>query len=173
MSVTPYCTQSDVETILSSQGVTARVDDDDNGANDTGIVTACIEQASVTLNRYLLSRYDVATVSACSWAKWACAYCAAVYVMARRGLPVAESIQAEWKEFTETLESIRKGAQEMIGDTGPAAPRNTLGPRVSNLVIDGRYKRQKIRVTPSNSVDGSVSSAQQHNIVDDGNNWRP
>ena len=170
MSLTPYCTETELEQVLSEHGVTARLDDSDVGTATAGYADAAIEKATASVNRYLLMRYTVATCAASTWVKWATAVLACLNVCRHRNLTPPQSLIDEWKEFyEETLNAIRKNQEDLMGDTGPAAQRFSMGMRLSNLTVDGRYQRQKVRVTRANSVDGTASSSQpQHTALDYG-----
>lgn len=168
MSVIPYCTITDLDNVLSEHGVTARLDDSDVGTATAGVSDACIEEATVNINRFVLTRYTVATLVESTWIKWATAIRAALIVCRHRNLTPPQSLIDEWKEiYEESLNAIRKNQEDLMGDNGPAAPRFAMGMRMSNLNIDCRYQRQKVRVTKANSVDGSAASSQQQNQQQD------
>lgn len=168
MSLTPYCTETELEQVLSEHGVTARLDDTDVGTAVSGYADACIEKATATINRYLLTRYTVAICAASTWVKWATATYASLVVCRHRNLTPPQSLIDEWKEvYEEALNAIRRNQEDLMADTGPAAQRFPMGMRLSNLTVDGRYLRQKVRVTAANSIDGTAQSSQPQRRTQD------
>lgn len=171
MSITAYCTAANIETLLSQFGVDSRADDDLDGSADDGIVDAAIEKASADVNLYLLARYSVADVAASAWVKWVTATFAVAGLSKRRGNPCPESISEQCEQYVEELKRIQDGKQPLIGDSGPVAPRYEDLPTVSNLIVDGRYRRSKIRRIPATSTGAPPAGGRtQHNTVDFGFN---
>lgn len=160
MAVTTYCSTTDIDTILSSFGSLVRCDDNQDGTADSGMASACIERGAVLVNQYTLVRYTVSEVSASSWAKWTNAVFAAYEICVRRNNPPPQSLADERDRLLEELRRIREGIIPLMGDTGPATPRHSDGPAVSNMVVDGRYSTQKVRRKRTTSTgappEGSV-----------------
>lgn len=158
MAVTPLCQQADVEAKLSEFGLMARLDDDRDGAIDPAaspgptLADSVIENASAEVGQYLLIRYAAATLTASAWVKWVTATFAAKLACLRRGNPCPESLLDQVKEYVEQLKLIRDNRQALVTDTGQAPPRFNDQPTVSNLHIDGRFRRQKVRVVPQTST---------------------
>ena len=162
-----YCSQTEINAIWSAFGVNARLDDDLDGVADQDIA-AVIEQASSRMNRFLLRRYSAATISAATWAKWCCAVFAAAILARRRGNDIPQSLVDEVQEYNETLKAIGQGTEDLMADDGPANPISDETPAYSNLTIDGRFTRSKVRRVPSSSSGGPQQNngRQQNNSID-------
>ncbi len=173
MAVTSYCTQADCDDILSQFGVIVRTDDDDDGDEDTesaggsGIAEVCIEQASTDMNRYLFQRYTAAVIAASTWARYCCAVLAVCLLCRRRGNPIPQSLADECEYYRAALEAIKKGSEPLMSDTAPAVARFQVAPMSSNLTVDGRYRRNKVRVIQSTSVNGTAADASIRDFVND------
>lgn len=151
-SVTLYCSEADVDFVWSSFGVDVRADDDANGIADDGVVNLAIQRASLLVNRYVLHRYTVAACQASTWLRWATAYIAAEVLGKRRGNSIPESLASEVAEYFQELERIKTGQDHLMGDSGPSTPRYDSRPIVSNMTVDPRYARNKVRRVPSTST---------------------
>jgi|SRR6185312_6155742 len=162
-----YCSVAEIEAIYSIFGVNVRLDDDQDGYGEVN-VGAVIEQASSMMNRYLLKRYAPAVIATSTWAKWCCATFGAVLLARRRGNEVPASLEDERESYRETLDAIGRGQEDLIADDGPAAPVYDETPAVSNLTIDGRFTRQKIRRVPTTSTGGAqkANGRMQNNSID-------
>lgn len=151
MATTTYCTQSDVEAILSSTGVLLRGDDDEDGVIETGIVTNVLERASLWVNQYCRPRgYSVTDLAANDWVKYATAAKAAQLICRRRGNPVPSAIEVEVGELTDWLKNVHAGNAE-IPDL---AFSEHSSPALSNLLISGLFRSSKIRVQRITSTGG-------------------
>lgn len=163
-----YCTRSEVENIWSEAGVMRRTDDDPEGVLDSSEVTAVIQQASSRIDMFLARRYSTAEISGSDWVTWCCAYLSACLLSKRRGNPCPESIGAECTQYLEWLKEIRDGVMDLPG----AAPEQDVLPAVSNLTVDGRFRRNKVRRVPSTSTrDGVPPSPVKRNDAYDWQQW--
>lgn len=158
-AVTVYCEEIDVSRIWSQYGVDARVDDNEDedviDSPETGTLAATIERATVEVNTYLLQRYSVAVCAASTWVKWCTAIFTCVYLAERRGNTIPKAMQADYDRYHKMLEAIAAGTQPLMGDDGPAAPAYDSTPLVSNLTVDRRFGRSKIRRTDANSTQAT------------------
>jgi hypothetical protein len=171
MAITALTTQAKVEALLSQFGVEARVDDDQDGEEDSGLMTSIIEKCSSDVYLYLLKRYSVAAVAASTWAQWCTAAFCVCELNRRRNNPCPESACEACQRYKEELELIRDGKQPLIGDEGPVAPRFDDLPTVTNLMVDGRYRRAKIRRVGRTSTGPTPEgSRKQFNVLDWGVN---
>jgi phage gp36-like protein len=170
MPVTPYCTQTDVEALLSEDGVDASLDDNQDGQVDADAdpwMSSMIEKATSDVNLYLLQRYTVAALAASAWVKWVTATFAAVGLRKRRGNPAPQSLLDDAERYLENLKAIATGAMALPGDTGLAAPQFDTGPTVSNMTVDRRYRRRKVRVVESTSTGSQPGSGVQRISAND------
>lgn len=167
MAVVPYATRTELEHIWSEFGVDVRLDDDDDGVAQSGLVAAVLEEATVKVNYHLLARYSVATLAASAWVKWAAANIAACLLARRRGNPIPEAMQADCDEYLDALKEIKAGSTDLPADAGLASPEFDSMPSVSNLTVDGRYRRRKVRRVASTSTGSPpVGGPQQFNTRD-------
>lgn len=162
-----YCSQTEINAVWSAFGVNVRLDDDLDGVADQD-VAAIIEQASSRMNRFLFRRYTALTISACTWAKWCCAAMAAAIIARRRGNDIPQSLVDEVKDYQDALTAIGDGREDLPADDGPATPKWDETPAFSNLTIDGRFTRAKVRRVPSTSSGGpqSANGRMQNNSID-------
>lgn len=145
-----YCTESDIDSILSTDGVDARIDDLGDGSTNSTNIAAAIEQASEKVNFYLSRRYVTAYLTQSAWVKWATATIAAWIIARRRGNPVMGSLEEDYTKYVEQLEQINRGEY----DVPNVAPRFDVTPAVSNYTVDGRFDRTKIRKIQPTSTGG-------------------
>jgi hypothetical protein len=171
MAVTPLCTITEIEAKLSQFGLESCLDDDKDGAADPTLADSVIEKASADVGQFLLVRYAPAAIAASAWVKWVTATFAARDASRRRGNPCPESLLEECKDYLEQLKAIRDGLEPLIGDTGPVPPRFNDLPTVSNLIVDGRFRRSKIRRVEATSTGPAPQGGlKQNNTLDWGLN---
>lgn len=146
--VSAYCSITEVQNIWSEDGVMRRTDDDPEDVLDSSEVTAVIAQASSRIDMYLGRRYSSSALNGNAWVTWCCAYLSACLLSKRRGNPCPESIGAECQQYVEWLKEIRDGLMD-VPDT---APEHDVLPAVSNLTVDARWRRTKVRRVASTST---------------------
>jgi hypothetical protein len=152
MALTPlayvYCTESDLQALMSVAGETARLDDDQSGAIDgpePGYLTNAINWATSKVNMYALALYaaqDLATSYLVN--QWTIVL-AAQWLSSRRGNPPPGSFADLYKETIEDLKSIRKG-ENQIPDIGY---RDAAWPAWSNVRVDVLRTVQRVLVERS------------------------
>lgn len=140
-----YCTQADVEVLLSVNGETARLDDDAGGslsATESGYLTRAIAWATARINLCLLGKHSASDL-ADSWIvnQW-CSIVAAYIVSCRRGNPVAASLKDLYDEAMEDLRQLQRG-EAQLPDT---ALRSAAWPAWSNVRVDILYRLRRARV---------------------------
>lgn len=157
-----FCDQSDVEFIWSSFGVLVRLDDDAGGSADSGVMDWWLEKAAGDVRKCLQPRYSEAVLSDNDWVTKCTAHFAARGIALRRGNGIPEGLQAECDQYRKDLEKMQQGLMHLPADAGgPEAPALDNLPSVSNMVIDGRYKRAKVRRIPSTSTGGNQTTGRQ------------
>lgn len=170
-----YCSASDVESILSSEGVNLHVDDrwpiysDDPGAPISpaaGQTTEAlqhmeyaIDRASARVEIAIGSRFDISTASTNRWVKWCTAYLAACEVCRRRGNSIPDSLLAQCEEYSSLLVMIGKGE---IGYIPGLEPRVEPIPSMSNLRVDNRFFDARVRVQEVISAGRPTSSKPRY-----------
>jgi phage gp36-like protein len=121
-----YCLIADVQNRLSADGVTYRTDD--TPPVSYGDV---LDDASRTIDEYLLGRYSDGVLSANGWVKHRCADIAAYLLCERRGNPPPSGIARKYEAAIEKLEKVRLGRLAVPG----APARVTDAPRMSNMRV--------------------------------------
>jgi hypothetical protein len=146
-----YCTDADVEGLLSALGVRSRLDDDQSGAVETdesARLRQAREYATARVKFYALVHYADEKLAS-SWLvnDWATTI-AAYWLSARRLNTVPDSLR-ELYEGSDgkggvlgDLEAVRKKTM-IIPDI---AFRNVDWPAWSNVTVDPRYRVRQIRV---------------------------
>ncbi len=140
----PYCTQADVEDILSPDGVKLRLDDDrDENVSvvEQRRMTKSIARASEEVNKYCFQKYTAANLATSNWVNQATALLAACYLCRARGNQIPESLEEERDEIKEELEAIRAGQLRL-----PGVPlRRRLAPKLSQVRVSAHFQYKAIR----------------------------
>lgn len=141
---TTWCVIGDVQSILSSAGATACLDDDETGtlsAGESAYGTDMIETAAVEMNASIERQYILADLAGNGWCKRANAILAAYFTSGRRSNPIPQTL-ADWaatvREYLALVADGRRQIPEATSslDHGPAV--STFRPEL--------WKRQPIRV---------------------------
>ncbi|MES2793692.1 MAG: hypothetical protein V4719_29025 [Planctomycetota bacterium] len=154
-----WCTQLEIEDLLSSNGVSVSTNDSQgNSVSDPEIVAFAIERGQSKLAQYLTLKYDVSTITSANvWVKWAAATFAAVEIMRRKGGVVPPGLQEMYEEYIVSLKDVKDGPG-LIPDL---PQRTTPGMAVSNVMIDNAYSRAKVRVVGTISFPIGVTKLAQ------------
>lgn len=155
-----YCTQSEVEDILSTAGATAFADDDEGGtlsAGETAYITAMIERAAVRMNAYLTSRYTLSELASNAWCKWCNATLAAYYLVMRRGNPAIESVAVEVGELMDMLTDIKAGRMQVPEQSESF----DFLPTVTNFDTKRRKTVMPVRVRTDESTGDTPHSSRK------------
>lgn len=154
---TLYTSQAAVEDLLSSEGVSLRLDDDQSGAVAAGeldrLTTHAVNYATAEVNMRVGGRYAPAQLAE-SWVvyEWATVI-AARWLCARRANPVPTTIQDAFDKALEDMLLVQERKLSLNDIAERAAPQPTL----SNMTLDSRYRVKQLRVqrplsTPRPSV---------------------
>lgn len=137
-----YCTEQDLQSLLSPDGEIGRLDDQNIGVVNQTYLTNAINWATERVNLYCLPRYNAIDLAQ-SWLvnNWA-VICAAHWLSTRRGNPVPHSFDDLYEEAIEDMKLIQKG-QAQIPNIGL---RTSAWPAWSNVRVDVLYTLRKIRV---------------------------
>lgn len=139
--------------IWSEFGMSSRFDGNLDGEKDAHADNQCIEEATVRVNQFLLTRYAVSVLAASAFVKWATAYTACRILGRRFGLSLPDGLSIECDWYIEQLTAIRDGQANLLADSGLATPRHDFRPAVTNHTIDGRYRRSKVRRVEATSTN--------------------
>lgn len=166
-----YCTETELDYILSAFAVTESSDDDDTGDEDETIINSCIERATSDVNFKLLQRYPVSILApsgiALIWVKWCTAYIAAYYLRSHRGNDVPEVLEARYQDVLKQLDEVVNGTMQLPGDNGLVDPQFDETPTVTNSTWVDFFHRTQLRRIPSTSTGGTQSTGRkQYNTTD-------
>lgn len=154
----PYCVQTDVEHVLTTEGVVWTSADQELDAET--VIANDIARAGTVIDQYLSDRYAVATLESNQWVRWAAATIAARYLSTRGGNPVPTGIQVEYDRVVEFMAQVQAGVNSLPGATERVIP----GIAMSNLQVDSRWATRKVRVVPEISI-GQASSSFPRNVA--------
>lgn len=151
MATTTYCNRADVDAILSTVGVTAFADDDEDGsldATELGYVTRAIERAANRMNAFLEMRYELSDLSGNDWCRDANAALAAFLLGGRRNNPVSPVLSTENTQFLDDLKEIRDNNMTVPG----AFDSNDALPSVTNFRPERSRGQAPVRVIREEST---------------------
>lgn len=150
MAVTLYCSRSDLESRLSTTGVSLRID------VDPGDMTAILTRASVRVNEFLALLYDPANLAVSDWVKQQAISVALYYLCKRRANPVPGSIASDYEEACASMQAVKLGADTIYD----IAARRAAAPVLSNVRVKLAPTPHTV-VTPTRST-GKVTDYDQH-----------
>lgn len=144
---TLYCTQGDVEALLSAEGVSLRLNDSDPDGDPTTaesayLTTQGINYATARINNFCLGRYEAADL-ATDWVinDWATVL-AAYWLSCRRGNDPPKSLALMRKEVLDELALVRGGRLALEGIN----QRISESPGWSNIRFPSYYRVRQLRV---------------------------
>ncbi len=146
--VNPFCEKADMIRLLSLSGVIAFSDHDEIGEEDDDVIDDCREQATDELVGHLLQLYEAEELSKSRLVtRWATVL-ACFYLCRTRGNPVPDSLHEAYDKLLMDGGTIAKVLDKKfyIPDI---ARRGVSVPAFSNLTVDRRYRREKVRVIQS------------------------
>jgi hypothetical protein len=155
-----YCTKTDMDLLLSREGIDLRKDDDEDAFDNSleaDIVPRAINYATSRVNLYCLGFYDAIQLET-SWLvnEWT-TIVAVRWMCGRRGNPVPTSLAEMFKEALADLELVRSGVFQ-IPDIGKRFPDS---PAWANVTFDGRYRYARTRIEQSISENSPSQQPQQ------------
>lgn len=148
---TTYCTRTDVEAIISTAGLLACIDDNENGQEDGSegtYITKAIERAAVNINLKVGRQYKLSDVTANAWLKWANAVIALSYLSKRRNNPLPESLGQDVKETEDLLNEIGWG-RASLPEQVPSFDHSAA---VSNFRVEMGHSTNPVRVNVNEST---------------------
>ena len=151
-----WCTKSDIEDILSEQGVTWASDDNRDGLGNDTNVTNAIERARLWFMERLARFYASDTLAASSWGKWACARRAAIELLRRRGESPPGGL-LEWLAETERYLALVMSGSAVIPEVEKLNEYGSVA--WNNVTHDQRPQRKQIR-----RVDDTSSEPPNTNL---------
>lgn len=144
-----YCTAAEIERRHGTESVLAWSDHDGDGLADSEVLDDAINQATQEIDLYARQRYapeglaDSPLVN--RWAVIIAAYMMSI----TRSNPPPDSLAIEFERVMARLAEVKEGSLAL-----PGVPmRSDMRPSMSNLRIDRRYPKAKIRVQKEISTD--------------------
>jgi hypothetical protein len=162
-----YCTETDVDTLLSAEAKNLWLDDNSDHAVDSTerarLTTQGINWATSRVNFYCQRRYESSDL-ADSWLvnDWATVV-AVRWLCTRRGNSVPQSIQALYDEVIGDLEQVRDGKMQ-LPDIGSRSVEWMVW---SNVKVDWRYPLRRVRVQRPISERSERNYRQRNDTVAD------
>jgi hypothetical protein len=131
-----YCSRSDVELILSSQGILDRTEEDSANSSTQVTLDGLIDFASAELEVNFAKRYPSTSLTNNRWMRYAASVVTAHMLFSHKGWPIPESIQI-WYE--RTMNTVRLIMSEPL-------------PSMANTHVDLGFRINKIRRDQTASV---------------------
>lgn len=156
-----YCTQTDVERILSVTGVRDRLDDDQDGYVSTAEqarMTEICEDVSDTVDFYCWDRYSPDQLSLSSWVLKRSAELAAYFLCTTRANPVPQSIMDRAQKAEDWLEQVHEGRYRIPS----CVLRRSQAPVWSSIRADPRYNWRVLRVELGYSSSRQTTTQPQN-----------
>lgn len=160
---TNYCTQADIERLLSLEGVQSFGDMDQSGLEDDDVIADVIEQASDEITAKLYPLYAEAELATCRLVtRWATVL-AAFYLCHRRGNTAPQSLHDDYQRIMEPKDGLLAQVRDKRMVLPGLAQRSVNVPSFSNLEVDRRYRREKIRVIPT--ISSPIPSTIEQDVT--------
>lgn len=158
-----FCSIDDMIRFLSAQGVTEFSDHSETGVWDSDVVDDARGRAADEITATLYPLYSAANLANSTLVKHWAVVVACFYLCTTRGNGVPASLAAEYERIMAVpdglLERVKRGTMVL-----PGIPRTSVNvPAFSNLTIDRRFRREKIRVIPA--ISSPVESAIEQDKV--------
>jgi phage gp36-like protein len=151
MSSHTYTTQAEMDRLFSQLAREERVDDFGQGASNTNVIDDMIEDATSTIDAYVLRFYDADVLVNARWVRRRATVFACHYLSQRRGNP---ALFTQWIDrIMKELEMIAQG-KLIIPDV---ASRGDGIPSVTNYLMDARFGTKKDRVDLINTTGGTYN----------------
>lgn len=148
---TPLTTKDQMERYLSLCGIIMFSDHERTGVEIDAVIDDCIRRASGELIGYIYPTYSVENIALSETVgEWATAI-SCFYLCKRRGNTPPESLYEDYDRIMGKPDGLvwdlRRGRFIL-----PEIPKQDYGtPTFSNLTVDRRFRREKVRVTTANS----------------------
>jgi len=147
-----YTSKSEMSSIWGSLGVTLHADDDDDGVNDSNeeaLIDDVVLDATDEANNFLLHHYTDVVLAASKWVRRRTSWIGCHLLSRRRGNGPTFT-----DEFDRIIDEFTASMEERLW-IPRLTPRDDFSPAMSNLDIDYRYRRRKIRVIRLTSTGGT------------------
>jgi hypothetical protein len=136
-----YCSRSDVELIISSQGILDRTEEDSANSSTQVTLDGLIDFASAELEVNFAKRYPSTSLTNNRWMRYATSVVTAHMLFSHKGWPIPDSIQIWYERTMKTVSLITSGMMDLPG----ALPRVEPLPSMANTHVDLGFRINKIR----------------------------
>lgn len=156
-----YTSKAEIESLLSFSGVDVRLDDLGE-ADMIQTILEIAEEATDVVNEHCLGRYKSTDMVDSRWVHSAATWIACYLLSQRRGNPALFSDR--YQQIITRLEDVQR-RRKHIPRLGT---REDLTPAVSNVRVDDRFIKAKVRVERSISTGGTYSNQHwEHDFLSD------
>lgn len=159
---TTYCDVDDLIRKVGRDAVREWSDHDTDGIADGGgmadsdVIDDAINQATVEIDGYAQQWYSAAGMAASTLVnRWATVL-ACYFLSINRGNPPPDALAQEFERIMALLERVLAGTYKLPG----VGMRSDMRPSMSNLTVDRRYIKSKLRVEKIISSEGSTTLRQ-------------
>lgn len=151
----PICSVAELNRFMSPAFATAAADHDQDDVADTDVIEDAINWATHEIRNYATMYSDSSLPGNGLVNRWGCLL-AACFLAEARGNSIPNAWTEERIRIFDLLERVATGQLPLKG----VALSQDFRPSWSNLTVDRRYRRSKIRVTGSNSSDAPTKLTQ-------------
>ena len=152
-----YTSKAEMESLISFAGVDLRLDDLGE-ADMTQVILEIVEEATDVVNEHCLGRYEATDLVDSRWVHSVATWIGCYLLSQRRGNPALFS--ERYEQVITRLEDVQHRRKNI-----PRVPeRANMIPAVSNVRVDDRYMKNKVRVERSISTGGTYTG--QHSERD-------
>lgn len=148
-----YCLFTDMQNVMSANGLNLRMDD-----NPPSAWRDSIYRAGSRINQYLIRRYDTVQLVGNYWVQFNAAIMATYILCGGRGNTVPQSLAKDYKEVIADLKEVRDGK----ADVPDVAARRQTCPVMSNTrILLAPQPHVRIDRVFSTKTGGDVTAYQQ------------
>lgn len=145
-----FCDKDDMERLLSLRGLIGRSDHDDCGEEDDAVIDDARQRASHEVAGMLYPKYAIDALAESELVREWTTVVACFYLCKKRGNEVPESLYEDYQSIIGDggwLDKSRSGKFTL-----PCVrQQDTNIPVFSNMTVDRRFRREKVRVVPTTS----------------------
>lgn len=149
MSQTLFCTEQDMASLLSDEGLTNFLDFNNEGGRFTTAVTKCRTWGSSRVSFYCSRRYSQALLATSDWVNGHTITFAVYRAVSTMGNGPSATLQQAYDDAIEELKMIQAGK----ADIPDINVRTNRAPAMSNMRVVPGYTNSDIRVVESTSVN--------------------
>ena len=154
-----FCTVAEVVRKVGREAVVAWSDHDEDHVPDDDVIEDAINQATEEILTFTGLYSTTGLASSTLVNRW-CVTLSCYFLSTARGNSPSEWLETEFQRVMQALQAIQDGSKTLPG----VALAGFYRPTLSNLTVDQRFRRSKVRVTPANSSDNPTTLTQDQTI---------